>query len=181
MPYMLISFCTIIGIIVLIFILNSNYGFIVFGIFLFSFAVLTLLMIATYREFVLRQDTKIELVKKGKKLYQSLASMLFQNLTSRLIKNLINLKRKSLNQDRYVNRAYILSQLAADSAVVVPIIIYYGLYYNGISNISLQNTYITAVYLGTYKAIEVWYTFPLNYQSMELTSQSKGFKIIKVF
>lgn len=49
MPYMLISFCTIIGIIVLVFILDATYGFIVFGIFLFSFGLMTLLMIVIYR------------------------------------------------------------------------------------------------------------------------------------
>ncbi len=49
MPYMLISFFTIIGIIVLVFILNATYGFIVFGIFLLGFIVITLLMIAIYR------------------------------------------------------------------------------------------------------------------------------------
>ena len=49
MPYMLISFCTIIGIIVLVFLLDATYGFIVFGIFLFSFGLMTLLMIVIYR------------------------------------------------------------------------------------------------------------------------------------
>ena len=181
MPYMLISFCTIIGIIVLIFILDASYGFIVFGIFMFSFVVLTLLMIAAYSELSLRQDTKIEITKRAKYLYNSLASMLFQNLTARLLKTLVDQKGKSLNQDRNVNRAYILSQLTADSAVVVPIIIYYGLYYNGTSNLTLQNTYITAVYLGTFNAIQVWFTFHLSCQSMALISWSKVPRIIKVF
>ena len=49
MPYMLISFCTIIGIIVLVFLLDATYGFIVFGIFLFSFGLMALLMIVIYR------------------------------------------------------------------------------------------------------------------------------------
>lgn len=68
---------------------------------------------------------------------------------------MIDQKSKFLKEDQFVNRAYILAQLKAESAVIVPIIIYYGLYYNRVSDLTLQNTYITAVYLGKSNPIQV--------------------------
>lgn len=73
--------------------------------------------------------------------------MLFENLTDRLIKKMIDIKKKDLDSDRFVNRAYTFIQFVADASVIIPVIILYGLYYNKNSILSLQNTYLTAVYL----------------------------------
>ena len=77
--------------------------------------------------------------------------MLFENLTDRLIEKMIDIKKKDLNSDRFVNRAYIFIQFVADASVIVPIIILYGLYHDKHSILTMQDTYLTAVYLCSYR------------------------------
>lgn len=77
LPYVLVSFFTVLGVIVLIFVLDGRYAFIVLGIFLLFLLALLFLLVVTYRELKTSEDRRIKITKKSKYLFQSLLSMLF--------------------------------------------------------------------------------------------------------
>jgi hypothetical protein len=74
--------------------------------------------------------------------------LIFDRISGLIVEKIIKSKNKSLDCDKFYNFCYSFSQFITDTVTVVSILIYYGLNHNGIKDMTLQNTYLTAVYLG---------------------------------
>jgi hypothetical protein len=147
-PYVLISLCTVIGTVVLVFVLNGKYGFVYFGVVLFCLVLHLIILVFVYRRLRRNEEVKDEIAEESKWVFRSLIPLIFDRISERIVQRMVDIKEESLSADRLYNFFYSFSQFVADASTVVPIIVYYGLNHIAIKDMTLQNTYLTAVYLG---------------------------------
>jgi hypothetical protein len=77
-----------------------------------------------------------------------LLPLIFDRIGEKIVKKIIEIKDKSLTSDRLYNISYSLSQFLSDVVTVISFVVYYGLNHDKNKDMTLQNTYLTAVYLG---------------------------------
>ena len=73
--------------------------------------------------------------------------MFHQNIISKLIDSHLEKKEQKLQEEKGINITYGLLQVLSDSSILVPIIIFYGIYHNTLDTQIIQNVYLSAIYL----------------------------------